>query len=272
MPIYTPGKLTLAKAFTQQSYMWQFPAAYGLWSPANITTALWLDAEDASTVTLDSGAVSQWRDKSGNSRNATQSTATNRPLYTAAAQNSLSALSFDGSNDTLELASTSLFTSGNADIAVFAAYKATDTSYGALLANYSAGAFAIYFGNVVPYLEPWGAYNGANVDVDSGTYALNKNYLISLIRSSGSFTGWTDGSQKNTVANSNSVGGATAWRIGSNTANGEVAGMDLYEIICINSAPSGPVREKLEGYLAHKWGLAANLPSDHPYKTVGPTP
>jgi len=33
--------------------------------------------------------------------------------------------------------------------------------------------------------------------------------------------------------------------------------------------PSGDV-EKLEGYLAHKWGLAANLPADHPYKSAAP--
>jgi hypothetical protein len=30
-------------------------------------------------------------------------------------------------------------------------------------------------------------------------------------------------------------------------------------------------RQKLEGYLAHKWGLAANLPADHPYKSAAPT-
>jgi hypothetical protein len=28
--------------------------------------------------------------------------------------------------------------------------------------------------------------------------------------------------------------------------------------------------EKAEGYLAHKWGLTANLPSDHPFKNVSP--
>ena len=30
-------------------------------------------------------------------------------------------------------------------------------------------------------------------------------------------------------------------------------------------------RQKLEGYLAHKSGLTANLPADHPYKTTPPT-
>jgi hypothetical protein len=28
--------------------------------------------------------------------------------------------------------------------------------------------------------------------------------------------------------------------------------------------------EKAEGYLAHKWGLTANLPVSHPYKTSAP--
>jgi hypothetical protein len=27
---------------------------------------------------------------------------------------------------------------------------------------------------------------------------------------------------------------------------------------------------KAEGYLAHKWGLAGNLPSDHTYKSSAP--
>ena len=30
-------------------------------------------------------------------------------------------------------------------------------------------------------------------------------------------------------------------------------------------------RQQLEGYLAWKWGLEANLPVDHPYKNAAPT-
>ena len=46
----------------------------------------------------------------------------------------------------------------------------------------------------------------------------------------------------------------------------------MYEIIVLHSAPSTDTRQRIEGYLAHKWGLTANLPSDHPYKNVGPRP
>jgi hypothetical protein len=28
--------------------------------------------------------------------------------------------------------------------------------------------------------------------------------------------------------------------------------------------------DKIEGYLAHKWGLTGDLPSNHPYKTTAP--
>ena len=52
-----------------------------LWTPAKITTTLWLDAADSSTITESGGAVSQWDDKSGNDRHATQGTAGNRPSY-----------------------------------------------------------------------------------------------------------------------------------------------------------------------------------------------
>lgn len=52
-----------------------------LWTPANISTALWLDANDRTTITLNGATVSSWADKSGNGKNATQSTAANQPGY-----------------------------------------------------------------------------------------------------------------------------------------------------------------------------------------------
>lgn len=46
---------------------------------------------------------------------------------------------------------------------------------------------------------------------------------------------------------------------------------ELGEELIVNDALSTTDREKLEGYLAHKWGLTANLPVGHPYKTTAPT-
>jgi hypothetical protein len=36
-----------------------------VWNPSMISTALWLDAADVATVTLNGSTVSQWNDKSG---------------------------------------------------------------------------------------------------------------------------------------------------------------------------------------------------------------
>jgi hypothetical protein len=56
---------------------------------------------------------------------------------------------------------------------------------------------------------------------------------------------------------------------GSNSIGGNQSG-ELKELMYYNSNLPLAARETLEGYLARKWGLVANLPSNHPYKYVGP--
>jgi hypothetical protein len=44
----------------------------------------------------------------------------------------------------------------------------------------------------------------------------------------------------------------------------------LGELLIYNSVLSDKQIQQIEGYLAHKWGLSANLPSNHPYKPAAP--
>ncbi len=64
------------------------------WTPTSLgsSLALWLDADDASTITSSAGLVSEWRDKSGNNRDATQADPNSRPSTNG------SGLTFDSSN------------------------------------------------------------------------------------------------------------------------------------------------------------------------------
>jgi hypothetical protein len=66
-----------------------------IWTPAEITTKLWLDADDASTITASSGDVSQWDDKSADAHEFTAAGGV-RPSITAVTQNSKPVMNFDG--------------------------------------------------------------------------------------------------------------------------------------------------------------------------------
>lgn len=43
------------------------------------------------------------------------------------------------------------------------------------------------------------------------------------------------------------------------------------EVVIVSGSMTTPDRQKLEGYLAHKWGTTSYLPTNHPYKTNAPT-
>lgn len=56
-------------------------------------------------------------------------------------------------------------------------------------------------------------------------------------------------------------------------ADYQYGSFEIAEVILANEGGSGmglDLRQKTEGYLAHKWGLTSVLPSDHPYKTAEP--
>jgi hypothetical protein len=81
------------------------PTASGF-NPATISGIVhWWDANDAATLTLNSGAVETWTSKAGTKTAASQSTANNRPVTTTV--NGKTAIQFDGSNDGFNFTGTS---------------------------------------------------------------------------------------------------------------------------------------------------------------------
>ena len=53
-------------------------------------------------------------------------------------------------------------------------------------------------------------------------------------------------------------------------AYGEQSDCDAAEIVLYNVVLTTTQIQLIEGYLAWKWGLQANLPSGHPYKSASP--
>jgi hypothetical protein len=128
------------------------------------------------------------------------------------------------------------------------------------------------------------AYNG---NVGSSNVVGNLNTQVAWLANVGTYTLGTTAlvtSQFTTSTNTISLNGGTA---GTGGAPGFTAGRVTYlgvdatngsfyyigyamEIIFYNSVISTNDRQKVEGYLAHKWGIQSSLPAGHPYKLAAP--
>ena len=68
--------------------------------------------------------------------------------------------------------------------------------------------------------------------------------------------------------NNNDPGPYNSYQIGR--SSGLQCNLDICEIIAFNSALSDEDADKVEGYLAQKWGLSGELEEVHPYKYLTP--
>lgn len=255
-----------------------------LWTPAEIATGLWLDASDATTITLDSSAVSQWADKSGNNRHATQGASVARPTVSSAALNGLDVLLFDGSNDFLTLG-TELGKPQNYTVFAVAKFtKALGNNQALILSGHSSGDSYYNWGGICndgtqsgKHFWQYGNNSGYRWGYGAGAFTVGQwgQHVVRHEDGIQDESTWANGSE---LTNSGMAGTATAVSgtayemvIGKYGAlNSWYFGGEVAEIVILLSAASTSDRQKVEGYLAHKWGLTAGLPSGHPYKSAPP--
>lgn len=84
--------------------------AYGVFDPRYIAGCkVWLDAADFASVSLNSGNVAEWRDKSGNLTHATQFTAASQPAYNSTGLNGRGVVEFDATEALVWASSTAAF-------------------------------------------------------------------------------------------------------------------------------------------------------------------
>jgi hypothetical protein len=255
-----------------------------LWTPADISTALWLDAADASTVTTVSGAVSQWNDKSGNGRNCSQDNSSLRPFYGSSVINNRNAVEFSVSSaaghylDGLASASVPLI-----NRSLFYVIEATTlvTSPGVfVLAPTSGNDYESTTGFAVEDRLIVGSANLSYLNsVGESLVSPFLPTLFSEIKTSGTGTLSVDGGRLSSTDSSFTEFSSTSSRgyllgarfFGSVLQSGNRFRGRIAELIYIGSTVSVDTQRRIEGYLAHKWNLTANLPNDHPYKTAPPT-
>lgn len=233
------------------------------WDPSLISTALWLDAADSSTVFSDLGvtpatdgqAVSQWNDKSGNGRHATQATEANRPIFETNTLNGKSVLDYGSTIN-------NKFLSGSFSGSLGRWYGVADWFGGATFNDYNA---LVVFNQAT------------SADVVQGIPGSTSLFNAETLFLNGASTASANvlGTMQNPfifVSNSAPNASRTLYRVGSDANPNRGWRGYIAEVIFTPAVLDAVNRQKMEGYLAHKWGLTANLPADHPYKTNAPAP
>ena len=258
-----------------------------LWSPADIATALWLDAADSSTLfdavsggslVATDGRVARINDKSGNARNFIQGTFLNRPVRKNATYNTLDVLRFDGLDDRLDSAPIAAFNTQNLFWVVICRTLLVDTTSQIVFHNnHNAGIN----GN-----QLWSVTYSAIGDVfASGRTAAGAlvsardigGYSTSLMMMTGSWTantvrGWRDGNRLEDGTGANQTPASHSFsRLGASGATANFFHGDVGELIVCTPVPDENIIDRIHGYLAWKWGLESLLPSEHPYEDSAPT-
>lgn len=240
--------------------------------------------------------VAQWSDKSGNGRHATQVTALNQPLYDAAGLNGKPVLTFDGINSTMQAGDTTtwrflhngskytiigvwrpgtattpgtqfmtaLTTSNNSGSGNVGQYFAFGDSFGFRYNVTSGGSGGAFVSISRAYTGVVGSFGNATIvalQVDPANATAGNRVFASV--NGGSLIGGNSQTGSVTTANSN-----TPLAIGGGTATFRYLG-GMSEILIVDGDATSDL-SRLQGYLAWKWGLVANLPSGHPYKNSPP--
>lgn len=263
--------------FTPFAFVKTTPTGGGgavLWNPSYITTLAWYDASNQSSVTLNGSTVSQWNDLSGNSYNATQGDANKQPAYSNTL-NGLKVVTFDGNSDGLVLPAINYTDQGYLSIYLVGNRTGKDSQYCVDLvvnkvSTNSVGVLTSFAGGGAG--SRWGGYTSQDLQ-STATSSVNHQVLSQVINKSIPLISWW------VTGNSAGTNGANVYN-GSSVFNSGWIGTDQYgsygigdiaEIVIIDQTDNTTQRQKMEGYLAWKWGLEGDLPNDHPYKNAAPT-
>lgn len=245
-----------------------------LWTPANTDTLLWLDGQDSANITESGGSVTDWTSKGNLSITVSQATASLQPTYNATAN----AVVFDGVDDRMTVANR-FGLAANPDllwciVGRLDSNVGTVDRWGHIGGDTSAGT-----------LSPTGGSQGFSWRHNNGYVAFGStaSYLgVDTLYVYGRLTGqnyingdlfWRNGTSISSTASgsgTNSPSNTTAnFTLGNGSSNNPIDGR-IYEMVICESQDTD-LRQKLEGYLAWRWGLEGNLPGGHPYAGGAPT-
>lgn len=243
----------------------------GLFTPYDIGTRAWLDATEADTLDETGNVVTSWSDKKNNGVILEQPVVLNKPTTNVQTYNGKNTVSFSGGQNLSGLFDWPSF--GNYAVYMVVKNIGTAGGEGALI---SAGGglsdkdWSYLVNTNQMNAEGDNIFTSFNLTNSVGTsdvriFELVFNGKASQIKS------FLEGVANGTSTTYSAKTEATGLRLAAKyNAGDENLDVHIGEII-ITTDITDFTRYRLEGYLAHKWGLTTALSTDHPYKAEHPT-
>jgi hypothetical protein len=215
-----------------------------------------------------------WVDKSGNDYNAI---AKGTPVITTNVLNSLPGITVNntGSGDMTYASSIPIRTFING-LSVFAVYKSlgSNTSQNILFFrgttsfpnNNVSNPFSTEYNKIMVGTNSSVQYTPGSpiYNTSPSVMFINMDQINSLVSQTVNGTSYIPTISSGTAPWTASDNG-TAFFLGNRGDNTSSVNAMYHEVLVFNTNLSVPQRQKVEGYLAWKWGLQASLPADHPY-------
>ena len=245
-------------------------AETALWTPTRISTLSWYDISDNSTITEAGGVVTNIADKSGNGISLTANSAsTNNHTLLSASQNGLDVVDLDG-DDRYNATSAITVPSGNASFFIVCKVDTIDNSLDSILATTGTNSFQYQSSSTTDFLArltgPNATTSTTNTDYKGAYHIFNASFDFD----GGNYESIVDGAVEGSVSYTSQLSTTLNLRVFTNRGQSAYPAGQLAEIVICTDV-STTTRQKIEGYLAHKWGIDGNLDSSHPYALGAPT-
>ena len=237
---------------------------------------LWLDSTDINgdgnlSNEPFGGRVDKWRDKSGANRHAGNG---NGPELRINSWNSLTTLKFDGQSNYLRVSDSNAFNLGE-DLTIFVVAKGdTLQDWRSILSKRGEDNVGWQFRKDNTDFATFTVRGTSGNDGERGSTLINGvPHVWSMRKTSLKRTQWADGNLEYHIDDRGSIPDTNSdVVIAGRDQDGitSLSGVEIGEILVYDQALSDSDVSKMEGHLAHKWGLLANMPGVHSYKSETP--
>lgn len=251
--------------------------------PTQISTPeIWFDASFLPSITYDTATcnVRDWRNRGSFKVSADSNASQDPPKIFQQTQNGLNLMSYQRSNI---LIIPSMALPGSLKT-VFSVYRQNEALAARSAMIFLQGNNGYNFGDF-SFLVIFDTPSGSNLTgVINGGYCFpviatidNTSNTFGILSGRANFTNdgqaglWLNGTNlnSNTDCPSDNNGASIPYSVGGGTQD-KSAQYDLAEFMIFQYLMSDAERQRIEGYLAWKWGLRNLLPANHPYKNAPP--